>query len=53
MFNIRVEIKIYYDESTMKRIILRKQIEEKRIVSDIIANSPKIPERQVINLKKS
>ena len=43
MFNIRVEIKIYYDESAIEEdYILEKQIEEKRIVSDIIANRPKV-----------
>ncbi len=43
MFNIRVEIKIYYDESAIEQdYILEKQIEEKRIVSDIIANRPKV-----------
>jgi len=43
MFNIKVEVKIYYDESAIEEdYILEKQIEEKRIVSDIIANSPKV-----------
>lgn len=46
MFNIKVEVKIYYDESAIEEdYILEKQIEEKRIVSDIIANSPKISSR--------
>jgi DNA polymerase-3 subunit alpha (Gram-positive type) len=43
MFNLKVEVKIYYDESAIEEdYILEKQIEEKRIVNDIIANSPKV-----------
>ncbi|MEG1255188.1 PolC-type DNA polymerase III [Clostridium sp.] len=42
MFNVKINVEIYYDESAIEDdYILEKEIEEKRIVSDIIANSPK------------
>ncbi|MEG1871099.1 MAG: PHP domain-containing protein, partial [Peptostreptococcaceae bacterium] len=43
MFNIVVDVRIYYAESAIEEdYILEKQIEEKRIVSDIMANSPNV-----------
>lgn len=43
MFNLRIGVEIYYDESAVEEdYILEKEIEEKRIVKEIIANTPKV-----------
>ncbi|MEG2412361.1 MAG: PolC-type DNA polymerase III [Clostridium sp.] len=53
MFNVKVSVEIYYDESAVEdNYILEKEIEEKRIVSDIMTSSPNLANKSNEKIKE-